>query len=385
MALHFERSEYDARLKRTLAEMEAEGLDGLLIFAQESMYWLTGYDTFGFCFFQCLVLKADGRMALLTRSADYRQAQHTSLLGDIRIWTDTGGAKPAAQLKDLVTGLGLSGKTLGIETETHGLTYANGRAVFEALDKAVKLKDAPRLIDRLRAVKSPAEIAFARKAGELGDRAYEAALAEIRPGADEGDVLAAMHNAIFSGGGDYPANEFIIGSGRDALLCRYKAGRRVLSDEDQINLEFAGTWRRYHCAYFKTICVGRATARHETMHAAAREALLACEDVMRPGETFGDVFDTHAKVMDDHGMTEHRLAACGYSVGARYTPSWMDPQMFFTGNMDPIVENMTLFAHMILMDSETETAMCLGRTSLITASGAKPLSTMDLDLVVKEA
>ena len=106
---------------------------------------------------------------------------------------------------------------------------------------------------------------------------------------------------------------------------------------------------------------------------------------MRPGETFGDVFDTHAKVMDDHGMTEHRLAACGYSVGARYTPSWMDPQMFFTGNMDPIVENMTLFAHMILMDSETETAMCLGRTSLITASGAKPLSTMDLDLVVKEA
>ncbi|MCG8445324.1 MAG: aminopeptidase P family protein, partial [Hyphomicrobiales bacterium] len=49
------------------------------------------------------------------------------------------------------------------------------------------------------------------------------------------------------------------------------------------------------------------------------------------------------------------------------------------------VENMTLFAHMILMDSETETAMCLGRTSLITASGAKPLSTMDLDLVVKEA
>ena len=50
----------------------------MLLFAQESMYWLTGYDTFGFCFFQCLVVKADGSMVLLTRSADLRQARQTS-------------------------------------------------------------------------------------------------------------------------------------------------------------------------------------------------------------------------------------------------------------------------------------------------------------------
>ena len=58
-------------------QLEARGLDGILLFQQESMYWLSGYDTFGFCFFQCLYLKADGTMALLTRSADLRQAQHT--------------------------------------------------------------------------------------------------------------------------------------------------------------------------------------------------------------------------------------------------------------------------------------------------------------------
>lgn len=47
--------------------MARRGLDALLIFRQESMYWLTGYDTFGYVFFQCLVLGADGRMTLLTR------------------------------------------------------------------------------------------------------------------------------------------------------------------------------------------------------------------------------------------------------------------------------------------------------------------------------
>lgn len=70
MPIHFTPSEMSARKQRLLAAMAQEKLDGLLLFAQESMYWLTGYDTFGFCFFQCLYVAADGRMALLTRSAD---------------------------------------------------------------------------------------------------------------------------------------------------------------------------------------------------------------------------------------------------------------------------------------------------------------------------
>ena len=47
MALHFSREEFAARQKRTREEMAKAGLDGLLIFRQESMYYLTGYDTAG--------------------------------------------------------------------------------------------------------------------------------------------------------------------------------------------------------------------------------------------------------------------------------------------------------------------------------------------------
>ncbi len=73
MALQFERDEYSARLNRLLAEMQEQKLDAMLLFAQESMYWLTGYDTFGYRFFQTLIVKADGSMTLPTRSADLRQ------------------------------------------------------------------------------------------------------------------------------------------------------------------------------------------------------------------------------------------------------------------------------------------------------------------------
>ena len=47
MALHFDRAEFDDRQRRACAQMAAEGLDGLLLFRQESMYYLTGYDTGG--------------------------------------------------------------------------------------------------------------------------------------------------------------------------------------------------------------------------------------------------------------------------------------------------------------------------------------------------
>src|SRR6476659_4324029 len=164
MALHFALSEYKDRIAKATAAMEAAGLDSLLLFQQESMYYLTGYDTFGFCFFQCLYLGTDGRLALLTRAPDLRQAQHTSNIEDIRIWTDAAGAKPAVQLKDMLGDLGARGKRLGIETNSYGLTHANGKAVEEALDGFCELVDASNLIDRIRLVKSEAELAYVRKA-----------------------------------------------------------------------------------------------------------------------------------------------------------------------------------------------------------------------------
>jgi Xaa-Pro dipeptidase len=75
---------------------------GSTVFRQESMYYLTGYDTSGYSMFQGVFLRADGAVALLTRSADQRQARLTSVIEDIRIWTDREGADPAAELRDMV-------------------------------------------------------------------------------------------------------------------------------------------------------------------------------------------------------------------------------------------------------------------------------------------
>jgi len=266
MALHFTRPEFEARIQRTVREMVSRGLDGMLLFQQESMYYLTGYDTFGFCFFQCLYLGADGRLALLTRSADFRQAQHTSIIDDIRIWTDAAGARPADQLKDVLISLG---------------------------------------------------------------------------------------------------------------------ARRKLSRRDQLTLEWAGVYRHYHAAFMRTIIIGKPNRHHLAMEKAGREALAEVETCLRPGRTAGEVFDVHASVIDAHGMRAHRLNACGYSLGAKFTPSWMDSPMFYRGNPEVIAPGMVFFAHMILMDSDSSSAYCLGRTYIVGEERTEPVSRYPLEMITR--
>jgi Xaa-Pro dipeptidase len=359
----------------------------MLLFAPESQFYLCGFDTFGFAMFQCLVLRAEGELHLLCRTPDLRQAQQTSTLGDsqIHIWPDQEGVNPADHLCQLLGELGMHGKRVGVETQTVGLTAFNWQALNQSLnqkvDLAVDLIEASDLVSLLRRDKSPVEIDYHRRAAALADDAFDAALETTGAGAFEGDILAAMQGAVFKGGGDYAGNEFVIGSGPAALLCRYQSGRRTLDITDQMTLEWAGAYRRYHAAMMRTLVIGKANDTQKRMHAAAVEALAACEAAVCPGEPMGKVFDAHARVFDNHGLTAARMRACGYGMGAIFNPIWVDFPMFYEGNPLLMEAGNVFFLHMILMDSDTELAMCWGHSVLVKGNGVERLSRHSLDLI----
>jgi Xaa-Pro dipeptidase len=380
MPLHFTPAEYAARQVSARAALQAAGLDALLMFAPESHFWISGYDTFGFAMFQCMVLTAKGDLHLLTRTPDLRQALYTSTLtaDQIHIWQDIEGASPARDLANLLNDLGVTGP-VGYESDTVGLTDRTGRALHAAIPGLI---DASDLIRALRRVKSPAEIEMHRRAAQLSDDALDQAIELARPGAFEGDILAAMQGAVFKGGGDYAGNEFILGSGPGALLCRYYSGRRHLSATDQLTLEWSGTYARYHAAMMRTVLVGKASDHHRRMHEAAVEALEACECAIRPGAPMGDVYAAHARVFDARGLSHARLKACGYGMGAVYNPIWVDFPMFYENNPLIMQEGQVFFLHMILMDSDAGEAMTLGHSVLVKADGVERLSRHGLDLIL---
>lgn len=382
MPFHFDNAEFAARQDRAREAVDAAGLDALLLFAPESQYWLTGYDTFGFAMFQAMVLTAKGDIHLLTRMPDRIQALRTSTLGEdqIHVWPQYEGSNPAEHLRNLLGDLGLAGARLGYENETPGLTDANGQLLRAALPGAVPHSE---VIRHLRRVKSPAEIAMHRRAAALADDAMDAGLAETCAGAFEGDILAAMQGAVFKGGGDYAGNEFIIGSGPQALLCRYFSGRRHLGAQDQMTWEWAGAYARYHAAMMRTVIIGTLSAKQRHMHEAATAALEACEAAIKPGRPMSEVYDAHARTFDAYGLNHARMQACGYGMGAIYNPIWVDFPMFYEGNPLLMQEGQVFFLHMILMDADAGLAMCPGHSVLVTDQGCERLSRQPLDLLVR--
>lgn len=383
--LHFPRSEYDERMARTRQLLRDRALDAIVIFAQESHYYLTGFDTSGYVFFQCAVITADGSdPILLTRRPDLEQARRTSTYSDIRLWYDAPGAEPSRELHAILEEKGLKGGRVGIEMRTFGLTADNFELVRRRLDGWCELVDASDLVRQLRLVKSAAELVYVRQAAELADRSLEAMIDAAGPGVFEGKVAAAGAVPILEGGGDPAPSGPVLGSGDRALFVRSATGYRTMEPVDQLTIEHAGSYRRYCACLMRTIAIGQGGPEQQRMFDVTLEALTAMTAAARTGNVIGQIDDAHRSVYDAHGYSHARMSACGYSLGATYRPSWMDvPPMIYSGNQLPIVSGMVLFLHAILIDAEANLAMSLGHTVVTTEGAPEVLSRIKPEFIVR--
>ena len=146
------------------------------------MYYLTGYDTSGYSMFQAGYLGADGRTALITRTADRLQSKMTSIFDEVRIWYDREDASPADELRNMLDDHGCRGKRLGIEYHAYGFTGLRAKMVDAALEGFCELIEATDLVREVRMVKSAAELEYVRRAGQLCDQILEVSIQRTAPG-----------------------------------------------------------------------------------------------------------------------------------------------------------------------------------------------------------
>jgi Xaa-Pro dipeptidase len=382
VTLRFPASEHAARIAAARARLRAEGLDALLIFAQESHLYLTGYDTAGYVFFQCGVLTAaDGPLLLLTRRPDLAQALDASLYDDVELWFNAEDADPARIVARMLAGLGLSGRRIGVELATYGLTAANFQLLSAALAGAAALVDASHIVRGLRLIKSPAELAYVRSAARLADDAVRAMIAAARPGALDSAVTAAGVTAMLAGGGDMPAGGPLVNSGPRAIYGRGIGGARRLAADDQIVVEIGASYCRYNCCIEHSIVLGAVRPAQQRMFDVAADALQQVIAAARPGTPIGALDDIHRSVLDAGGYAKARFSACGYSLGATFRPTWMDvPPMIYSGNTLPLQPGMVLFCHIMIGDAESGLAAGVGQSFVVTAGEAEHLSALPVRL-----
>ena len=382
MALHFSKQEFSARQHRVCQSLNQQGIDGLLIFRQESMYYLTGYDTSGYTMFQGMLIGANGDLFLLTRSADRIQSRITSVIEDIRIWEDRDGANPAVDLREVMREYGYQGKHVAIEYHAYGLTGQRSRMVDAALDGFCVTSDGSDIVREIRLVKSESELEYVRKAGEITQLAWDVANKETIPGKFLGEVYGNMMQVMMSNDGDPSASRWPMGAGEEAMMVRYHTGKNHVGENDQVQHEFAGAYRHYHTAAMSVVVTGKPTEKQLSMFQACRDTLDACKEVLTPGNTVGAIYQAHVNGFKDAGFEHAALKACGYSMGISYPPTWMDWPMIWKDHPDIIEQGMVFFIHMILLDDSTDLTMSLGDTSIVTEHECETVNPAPRELIV---
>jgi len=381
---HFSREEFSQRQQKTRKHLQKLELDGLLLFKIEDMYWLTGYESDGFCIFGSMFIGTDGTLTHLARPADLGNLSYSSICEDVRISPDTENSTRAEHIKDMLRSLGMEGKKIGIQVDTMGLTPRLFLEISEILDGWCELTVAPDFIRILRLVKSPQELSYFRKAGEVMDIVMDKVIEATYPGAFEGDIYATFYDTLFRLDADLPAHIPPLGSGDSALNLRYTTKRKNVSENDQVTLELGLAYRHYHVACMGVVLTGpEINNRHLKMHKTSVTALDEVQTALRPGTTVGELFDIYKETLEEHGEHDAVLTVAGYTMGAMWPPTWMEEPMIFEGNPLVLEENMTFFTHMILNDRETGLSMAVGETAIVTKDAPEIITHSPREPIIK--
>ena len=157
--LHFSREEFLARQSCVRQALDEQGLDGLLLFRIEDMYWLTGLDTDGFYVFHCMYIDQNGALTYIARRVDRANVYYSSIIEDYQEWIDAADSPRAKTVKDMLSSHAMQGKRVGLQQDSMGITGQLYVELTALLDGWCDLIPCSELVSDLRMIKSESELA----------------------------------------------------------------------------------------------------------------------------------------------------------------------------------------------------------------------------------
>jgi len=386
MPLAFDDQEYSDRVDRARQALSDANLDALLIFHQESMYYLFGYDQLGYWVYQAAILTPDKRsITMILRVADFDLVNGLPFVDDIRTWHDDSSDVPATVTLDALRSLGVLGanRRVGIELRSHALLPYHYEALRTAVTDKCDLIDASDLVTELRLRKSETEVKYVRRAALVQDAGYKAAFNGIHPGARESDVVAAAVAAMLAAGGEIPAIMPPTSSGPRTLSRTHGAATdRVLQIDEPFCIELGACYRRYHAVGVQTKWIGNASEAIRRDYNILLEALEAGVAAVRPGAATAEVARRANGTLSKYGAYEPGNHV-GYGTGIGYPPTWLDNLRIKQTDEHVLESNMLFFLFMhstYAADAASKGVLFVGAPILVVPGGAEQLSHVQLSL-----
>ncbi|KHL02735.1 hypothetical protein LK10_11600 [Sinomonas humi] len=365
--------------------MAQQGLDAILMFHQESMYYLFGYDALNHGEFQAGILPSDGRDVTVVCCAIDKE-----LIGGLPFVDDVVGLlddslDDAAQITvRTLEKMNLldRGQRIGIELRSHALLPYYYEELRRELDGRCELRDASGLVAELRIRKSPAEIEYVRRAASAQDAGYEAAFPAIRVGNRETGVLAEVLSGMFAAGGDSPGIWPTVASGPRTLASTHSsASGRVIKEDEMVQLVLSGCSRRYQVVGVQSKWVGRPPAAVQEAYKILTEAHLIALDHIAPGLPVSEMARRANTVLELAGMWEPGQHL-GFGTGIGYAPTWSDNLRIHERESRVFEPNFVFslsYRHTLNLDSGP-VAITISEPILVTEEGYEKLSRHALTL-----
>jgi Xaa-Pro dipeptidase len=376
--LVFSTQEYRRRVAAVQAGMEKEGLDALLLFSPEHVFYLTGYQTFGYFTYLAAVVPQRGTPVLILRFLESFLAKHYAWVDQVEVWDDH--EDPIAVTARVLRERELGGRRR-IGTEDRVLSYEARQQLAQALPEA-SLQDGTRLVELVRIRKSPEELVYIRKAAEYTALGMAAGIRESAAGRTENDVAAAIFNAMTRAGSEYSPHDPIVTSGWRSGIPHSTYERRKLERDDTVLLEITGTHHRYVAPLMRTAVVGSPTPKVREMSSLVLEGLDAAIRTIRPGVTAGEVDDACRGIMERAGYYEGFRKRTGYSVGFGFPPSWNEGHIVSLrkGEQAVLQPGMVFHVPVALRDYGAST-VGISETVLVTEDGREVLTEFPRELL----
>jgi len=388
--LKFTLAEYAERLAKTRKAMDARNIDLLICSDPSNMAWLTGYDGWSFYVHQAVIVPPVGEPVWYGRGQDANGAKRTAYLSHDNIvgypdnYVQSTERHPMDFLSTVLADRGWGKLTIGVEMDNYWFSAAAFASLQKNLPNA-RFVDATALVNWQRAVKSPTETDYMRKAARIVEAMHQRIVDTIEVGMRKCDLVAEIYDAGTRGvegiGGDYPAIVPLLPSGRDASAPHLTWDDKPMKSGEGTFFEIAGCYNRYHCPLSRTVFLGKPTQEFLDAEKATLEGMDAGLAAAKPGNTCEDIANAFFAVLKKHGIVKDNRT--GYPIGLSYPPDWGERTMSLRpGDRTELKPGMT-FHFMTGLWLETM-GLEITESILITQTGVECLANVPRKLVVKD-
>lgn len=202
-----------------------------------------------------------------------------------------------------------------VGVEAHHLSVGNFQKLQKALNSKVSLEPLDQLVEKLRMIKEPAELAIMKEAVTLTEAAFNELLPLIKPGVTERYLQVQLIKLLYEAGFSGPSFDFIVASGERGALPHGVATDRTVNSGELITFDFGGVYNRYCSDMTRTIAVGEISPQLKEIYQIVHLAQDEAEKAARPGMNGRDLDAVSRQVIADSGYGDNFGHGLGHGVG----------------------------------------------------------------------